>query len=37
MKTILLAVLVMTGLPVASNAQSCPDGYKSCGNACCPR
>lgn len=40
MKTILLlAVVALTGLPAAAQTSSsaCPDGYKPCGNACCPR
>lgn len=36
---LLLAAFALTGLPAVaqSTSSACPDGYKSCGNACCPR
>ncbi len=36
---LLLAAFALTGLPAAaqSTPSDCPEGYTSCGNACCPR
>lgn len=38
MRTILVAAALLAALSVAAQAApDCPDGYKACGNVCCPK
>lgn len=36
---LIVAAVTLTSLSAAAQpaTSDCPDGYKSCGNACCPR
>lgn len=38
MKTAIFAILICCSAPVfAQTTPNCPDGYKACGNVCCPK
>lgn len=38
MKPVLIAAALLLALPLtAQSGPNCPDGYKGCGNVCCPK